>query len=87
MADTAFSLLKEFVSFMDVTCDYDHNDFCQTHYHDRPCLAERALAFLSVVQHEPDEITVNVSSTPTVFDGPCKGVRCPTAPPTPDEED
>lgn len=26
----------------DDPCDYDHNGLCQTHYHDRPCVNERA---------------------------------------------
>lgn len=43
--DEAVELLHRLTS--DEACRYDHNDFCQTHYDDRPCAHEEARAFLA----------------------------------------
>lgn len=36
-------LLRELVEYFgDEPCVYDRNEFCQTHYQQRPCMVERA---------------------------------------------
>ena len=41
---SAFSLLEELTD--EDECDYDHDGYCQTHYHDKPCAHERAREML-----------------------------------------
>ena len=47
MLARVIGLLRDLVD--EDPCDYDHNDFCQTHYYGRPCAHERAKNLLSKV--------------------------------------
>jgi DNA repair exonuclease SbcCD ATPase subunit len=38
--------LEDFVGVHNEECRYDHNDFCQAHYSDRPCYVATAKALL-----------------------------------------
>lgn len=40
----AFDLLAELVDGN--PCRYDHDDYCQTHYHQKPCAVAEAVALL-----------------------------------------
>jgi len=50
----------------DDPCQYDHNDLCQTHMHDRPCAVARATELLATLDRahaaEPDSETIDTGT-------------------------
>lgn len=45
-------LLTEVADWLSDPCRYDHDDYCQTHYSNRPCIAERLSTYRTEESHE-----------------------------------